>query len=167
MIGIIDKELSAYSIIDEIKKKYPTIDIYLIKDETNLDKSIEILKNKNCKIVISPEKISNNDSLYFLTYEDIETTNSYVLDSKELIEAVKNANLAKVDDILNNLDIDNNQVIIINNPILLFIKSKINDKYSNKIISSTEKIINDIESIINEHNFDINGNGNLIEITEK
>ena len=158
MIGIINNELSAYSIIDRIRTYNKNLNIYLYKEKVNdYEEVIEKLINKNCEIIIIPsiDNIDNIKKKYnkvkFICLKEINIKDSIILDNKELIKAINLGNQNKVLDILKNLNI-NNKRIVINNPTLLFIKEILEKDYNCKIIDNIDYLIEEIDKNINKYN---------------
>ena len=54
MIGIIMNDITYFPIIEKIKEKYPTCNIYICRKET--EESIKLLIEKNCQIIITTNK---------------------------------------------------------------------------------------------------------------
>jgi hypothetical protein len=154
MIGIINNELDAYSIIDKITKRFDRVDIYLYKEDvTDINMVINKLIDKGCRVIIMKDKISNIEKMYpninFIYLEDIDTYNGYVLDNDNLINAIISGNLVEVRSILSSLNIEKEKVIILNNPKLLFIKSIISEIYKdNKIIDNIGILIDKLVLLI-------------------
>ncbi len=150
MIGIIDNEISAYSVIEKLQIEFPNTNIYLYPID-NLEDGIKKLTKKECNFIILKKKqeIANYENKYpniiFLSEDSLSNKNSFLLNNPLLIQAVEQGNQDKVNNILNELKIEE-EIIYIDNPKLLFIKTILQDKYPNK------KITDSIDIIIEEIN---------------
>lgn len=167
MIGIIYDALTAFPIIERITEKIPQATIYLYKEEVNdIDLVIDKLLNKNCQIIILKEinqKIQNKyPNIKFITLKNIKNNNSYIIDNKELLEAINNKDIDKINSILQNIKIPKDKIIIINNPKLLFIKSIIEKDFSNQIIDNLDYLILEINKYLK---LEDNNKGNCFIIT--
>lgn len=171
MLGIINKDLGVFCLIDKIKKEYPKIDIYLSRYEENTEDLISLFIEKNCHILIVSkelkEKLSTKYSnIYFLALEDVSIDNSYVFDD-ELVDSVSLGDINKVKSILNNTKISKDKVIVLNNSVLLFIESLIKEVFSNKIISNVDLLIEDIKEIVNNNKYNVEQESKVQEIILK
>ena len=156
MIGIIEDKLTAFSIADKIHNKYSQVDIYLFDGDIN--KGIEILKNKGCIIIITNSNI--NCTIPVISLNNNNPNNTYNLNDKELIDYIEQGNIKLVKKFLNNLNIKED-TIILNNPKLLYIESIIKEYFPNK------KIINNIDYLLDEldkYKSKFIGEGNLFYI---
>jgi len=143
MIGVISKK-NIYPLLIEIANKKNT-NVYWYKND-DINKGIERLKEKQCKIIITDLDYSkiNGTEINFISL-NIEPDNSkYIIDKKELVESVNNGNEEKVIEILESLKIPKEQEILILNPTLLFIKHIIEEKFTNKVITIEDLILNNI-----------------------
>lgn len=143
MIGVITKR-NVYPLLIEIANKKNT-NVYWYKND-DINKGIERLKEKQCKIIITDLDYSkiNGTEINFISL-NIEPDNSkYIIDKKELVESVNNGNEEKVIEILESLKIPKEQEILILNPTLLFIKHIIEEKFTNKVITIEDLILNNI-----------------------
>ena len=167
MIGIINKTIGAYSIIEKIHHNFPNIDIYLYGEE-NEEAAIKIMIEKKCKIIILSEEnkplINKYPEIIFISSKRKNKKNEYYLENNDLIKAVEEGNLKVVKEILNKIDIPKEKTIVINNPILLFIKEILEETYKNKIIDNTNYLIDSINEIIQKEKLIINKIGNIKRI---
>jgi len=160
MIGIINDKIEAFVILDTIRKKYPTCNIYISSITNSITESISKIKEK-CQIIIIPENYNlvdlqtNYPNIYFLKVPKLQE-DGYTLDDNALLEAISLGKLDKVEKILNT--ISTNQTIILNNPKLLLIKDLISSKLSNKIMTSMDQLLSDLDYLIKKNNIQITGN---------
>ena len=142
MIGVITKE-NVNLLLIEISNK--NNNVYWYKDN-NLEKGIEALKEKNCNIIVTDQDYSkiNESNIKFINLKPTYNNDDYVLDDKELVDAVIAANEAKVIEILSNIDIPKDKNIIITNPTLLFIKHIIEEKLKIKVKTINDLILDEI-----------------------
>ncbi len=167
MIGIIETELNAFSIMENIKNKYPNINIniYYLKD--NIEEGVAKLKDN--RIIIVPdiykkalsEKYPN---IHFLSLKTLVLKDSYELNQEELVNAIIKGNDKEITNILNTISINKDTVIIINNPILLWIKPKIQEIFSNSISSNIDILLEDLEQVIAKEKIDSHQEGNIMVI---
>lgn len=143
MIGIINNVMSAYSVAEKIKKFFPYVSIYLYIED-NVDRGIDLLNNCNIIILPNNDKLSFYQEKYpeivFLTLSVINS-NGYVLDDDELLRAITSGNDSMVRELIEKKNIEDD-VIILNNPKLLYIKSIIEDIYTDK------KIIDNVDYLV-------------------
>jgi hypothetical protein len=163
MIGIINNEISALSLIDKITNKFSKVDIYLYKEEVkDIEEVINLLLEKNCKIIILKEKNTDLEEKYqninFLYLEDLNRDNGYILDNNDLVEAVEEGNEKKVKEILSTITIPTDKTIILNNPKLLFIKSIICETFNNEVIDNIDILLDKIANVLDK---DISSDGNV------
>jgi hypothetical protein len=163
MIGIINNEISALSLIDKITNKFSKVDIYLYKEEVkDIEEVINLLLEKNCKIIILKEKNTDLEEKYqninFLYLEDLNRDNGYILDNNDLVEAVEEGNEKKVKEILSTITIPTDKTIILNNPKLLFIKSIICETFNNEVIDNIDILLDKIANVLDK---DISSDGNI------
>jgi hypothetical protein len=163
MIGIINNEISALSLIDKITNKFSKVDIYLYKEEVkDIEEVINLLLEKNCKIIILKEKNTYLEEKYqninFLYLEDLNRDNGYILDNNDLVEAVEEGNEKKVKEILSTITIPTDKTIILNNPKLLFIKSIICETFNNEVIDNIDILLDKIANVLDK---DISSDGNV------
>jgi len=161
MIGIIETELNAFILMDYIKKKYPklNINIYYLKD--SITEGIERLKENN-KIIIIPNKCSikkDYPEISFLTLKELVIDNSYELNNKELIKAIQSGNEEIIDNILEEIPL--NKIVLINQPIILWIREKIEKKLKQKVISNIDYLLDDLEKEIKEKKINPNQEGKV------
>jgi hypothetical protein len=142
MVGVITKE-NVNLLLIEISNK--NNNVYWYKDN-NLEKGIEALKEKNCNIIVTGQDYSkiNESNIKFINLKPTYNNDDYVLDDKELVDAVIAANEAKVIEILSNIDIPKDKNIIITNPTLLFIKHIIEEKLKIKVKTINDLILDEI-----------------------
>lgn len=156
MIGILSDILTGYIISEQIREKYPNIDIYISND---IDKLLV-----KCKIIITSEDIKLDKNIIVLKIENYAKEDSYIIDDDNLLEAVISGNNKKIFEIVNNLNISSKQTIIINNPKILLIKHIIKEKYSNIIITSLDILITKLDKVIIDNDFDTNNSSKTIVI---
>ena len=161
MIGIIETELNAFILMDYIKKKYPklNINIYYLKD--SITEGIERLKENN-KIIIIPNNCSikkDYPEISFLTLKELVIDNSYELNNKELIKAIQSGNEEIIDNILEEIPL--NKIVLINQPIILWIREKIEKKLKQKVISNIDYLLDDLEKEIKEKKINPNQEGKV------
>ena len=161
MIGILNSALESFIITDEIRKIYPSVNIYIC-DKKEIKKNIEKLRKKECKIIIFKQNYdiselkNKNKDLVLVTIPIINNKEYFLLDTKELVNAVINGNKKEVEKILNNIEIPLNKTILINDTKLLLIKEQLSSKYPNKIVTSIDFLLSEINTIIREKNIDCN-----------
>ena len=143
MIGVITKE-NVYPLLIEIVNKCNT-NIYLYKND-NIELGIEKLKEKNCQIIITDLDYSNinEQNIKFISIKYPSTNNDYLIDNKELIDAVNEGNESRVAEILDNINIPNDKDILIINPIILLVLHLIKNKFPNNIKTISDIIIESI-----------------------
>ena len=114
MIGVITKE-NVYPLLIEILNRCKT-NIFLYKSD-NIELGIEKLKEKNYQIIITDLDYSNiQEDIKFISLKYPSTNNDYLIDNKELIDAINEGNESKVVEILNNMNISKDKDILIINP---------------------------------------------------
>ena len=146
MIGVISAEISIYGVLEKIHNKYPTTMIYLYYSNNYKD-GIKELKKKNCKIIITPEKVENdnNSNIIFLSIKPLIKENAYYMDDEKLLEKIDQGNEEAIHKILEKKEIQED-TIILNNPKLLFIKRIIEDIFKEKtILDNTDILIEKID----------------------
>ena len=144
MIGIIGSELIAFPIIERIKEKYPECNIFVSTNSS-------ILKEKGCQMILDTRKKRKLE-------------NVYLLDNKELIEAIKKGKEQEVKRIFKEIKIPKNQTIYLENPILLWVKKEIEMSFENTIIDSVEVFIKQLEEEIRKKNLNCKQEGKVIVI---
>lgn len=160
MIGIIETELNAFIIMESIKKKYPkiNINIYYLKD--SIIEGIERLKENN-KIIIVPNCsiMKEYPEISFLSLKDLVIDNTYELKDLELIEAIQTGN----EEIINKLlkKIPKNKIILINQPIILWIREIIEKKSNQKVISNIDSLLDELEKELKEKKINPNQEGKV------
>lgn len=151
MIGIIDREISAYSVIEKIHHQFPSVNIYLYPTD-DLEEGIETLRKKNCQIIILrdskylPELEKKYPELTFLPEDKESIEDSFLLDDKDLLQAIEKGQEQEVRKILEELEIKED-TIFLKNPKLLFIKKIIKQIYPEKNMMDSIDIL--IEQIRN------------------
>ena len=165
MIGIIETELNAFSIMDTIKKKYPSININIFYLKDNIEEGINKLKDNN-KIIIIPDKYKKElenqyKTVTFLSLKELLLENSYELNDKELIKAIETGNDKEVIRILKSIKINNNTIILINNPIVLWIKKIVEEVLNRKVVSNIDILLEDIEKELKKEQIDIHQEGKV------
>ncbi len=161
MIGILNSALESFIITDAIRKIYPSVNIYIC-DNKDIKKNIEKIRKKECKIIIFKQNYdiselkNKNKDLFLLTIPIINNKDYFLLDTKELVNAVINGNEKEVETILNNIEIPLNKTILINDTKLLLIKEQLSSKYPNKIVTSIDFLLSEINTIIRQKNIDCN-----------
>ena len=144
MIGVITKE-NVYPLLIEILNRCNT-NIFLYKSD-NIELGIEKLKEKNCQIIITDLDYSNiQEDIKFISLKYPSTNNDYLIDNKELIDAINEGNESKVVEILNNMNISKDKDILIINPIILLVLHLIKNKFPNNIKTISDIIIDIINS---------------------
>lgn len=142
MIGVITKE-NVYPLLIEILNRCNT-NIFLYKSD-NIELGIEKLKEKNCQIIITDLDYSNiQEDIKFISLKYPSTNNDYLIDNKELIDAINEGNESKVVEILNNMNISKDKDILIINPIILLVLHLIKNKFPNNIKTISDIIIETI-----------------------
>lgn len=160
MIGIIETKLNAFIIMESIKKKYPkiNINIYYLKD--SIIEGIERLKENN-KIIIVPNCsiMKEYPEISFLSLKDLVIDNTYELKDLELIEAIQTGN----EEIINKLlkKIPKNKIILINQPIILWIREIIEKKSNQKVISNIDNLLDELEKELKEKKINPNQEGKV------
>jgi hypothetical protein len=169
MIGIIETDLKAFSIIEIIKKKYPKVNIKIYSLDNNIEKGIIKLQD-TCKIIVIPSQddIKQLENKYpnisFLSVKPLIKENSYILDDTNIIELIHNGNEKEIREVLKQLVIPKDKTIIINNPELLWIQSIIKEVLPNPIINTFDSFIEELEEIINNNHILINQEGIVSKI---
>lgn len=146
MIGIIMNDITYFPIIEKIKEKYPTCNIYICRKET--EESIKLLIEKNCKIIITLNKeLLSKEKKYpdisFLTLTNLNS-NAYLLENNDLLNYINQGKEKEIRKLLVELNIPKDKVIYIRNPKFLFIKHIIKEYYNNKIEDSISNLIDEI-----------------------
>lgn len=159
MLGIIGPLLEIFPLMETIRKKYKNIDICISENKDS------ILKNNQCKIIISlNDSIKDNN---IINYYRKENKNEISLDNETLIEYIKKGNEQDIINYLKSLNIPVNKKILLNRPILIYIKHIINSIYSNEIVDRNEEIIEEIEIIKERYNIKISRNNKDIIIRKQ
>ncbi len=157
MIGIIMNDITYFTLIERIRKNYPTCNIYICRKET--EESIHLLKEKNCKIIITLNKeLLSKEKKYpdisFLTLDNFIEENDYLLDDIDILKNISTGNEQEIRKRLISLNIPKDKVIYINNPKYLFIKHLIKEYYNNPIKDNIDKLIDEIERLKTDLNQD-------------
>ena len=166
MIGIIEKELNAFSIIEYIKRKYPMININIWYLKEDIEEGIKKLQ-KDCKIIIIPSNSNKSilkekyQNISFINIREIKIDNAYFLEEPQLLKAVEEGNEEKVRTILKTLNIEKNKTILINNLELLWIKPIIQEIYENHILCNIELLLEDLEKELETRKISINQEGKV------
>lgn len=169
MIGIIETELKAFCILENLKNKYPKINIRISYLKEDIDECINKLQS-TCKIIIIPSNYNVNDyikkypNLIFVKEKDVKVDNSYLLNNKELISYIYEGNEKEIINVLNSLKIPQDKTIVINDIELLMIKSIIQELYPNPIISNIDLLIEEISSVINKNKIQITEEGEVLVV---
>ena len=159
MLGIIGPLLEIFPLMETIRKKYKNIDICISENKDS------ILKNNQCKIIISlNDSIKDNN---IINYYRKENKNEISLDNETLIEYIKKGNEQDIINYLKSLNIPVNKKILLNRPILIYIKHIINSIYSNEIEDRNEEIIEEIEIIKERYNIKLSRNNKDIIIRKQ
>ena len=163
MIGIINSELSAYSILEKIRDKYPTCDIYLYPYvyENILD-ILPFFIEKKCSFLILPKKDKKKveelySDIYCFSLEDFFQNS--VFDREDLLKAIREGNLLEVESILNQITVPVEDIIYLNYPELLFIRSLIEKRYPNSIVFSLDNLLCEMDTILVREKISLSGNG--------
>lgn len=163
MIGIISNELEGFSIIEQINRKYPKINIYLCKTNENLEEQIKTLKNKKCKIIILPKEDKKITEKYteisFISIEKNIEQQFILFEEKMLCKAIDIGNTEKIEQIIKNTKISKNGKILLRNPKMLWIKDLIKKVYKNEIVNITDILLEEINKIIEEKDLNPKENG--------
>lgn len=142
MIGVITKE-NVYPLLIEILNRCNT-NIFLYKSD-NIELGIEKLKEKNCQLIITDLDYSNiQEDIKFISLKYPSSNNEYLIDNKELIDAINEGNESKVVEILNNMNISKDKDILIINPIILLVLHLIKNRFPNNIKTISDIIIETI-----------------------
>ena len=142
MIGVITKE-NVYPLLIEILNRCNT-NIFLYKSD-NIELGIEKLKEKNCQLIITDLDYSNiQEDIKFISLKYPSSNNEYLIDNKELIDAINEGNESKVVEIINNMNISKDKDILIINPIILLVLHLIKNKFPNNIKTISDIIIETI-----------------------
>lgn len=161
MIGIIETELNAFSIMENIKKKYPNLNMNIYYLKNSVEEGIEKLK-KNSKVIITPYQFKNQkeySEITFLSLKELVIDNSYELKEKELMEAIRTGNEKKINEILKR--IPKNKIILINHPSLLWIKEKIEKEFNLEVISNIDILLDELENALKEKKINLNQEGKV------
>ena len=150
MIGIIMNDITYFPIIEKIKEKYPTCNIYICRKET--EESIKLLIEKNCQIIITTNKNlllkrKKYPDISFLTLTNLNN-NAYLLENNDLLNYINQGKEKEIRKLLVDLNIPKDKVIYIMNPKYLFIKHIIKEYYNNKIEDSTNLLLEEIAQIM-------------------
>ncbi len=163
MIGIISNELEGFSIIEQINRKYPKINIYLCKTNENLEEQIKTLKNKKCKIIILPKEDKKITEKYteisFISIEKNIEQQFILFEEKMLCKAIDIGNTEKIEQIIKNTKISKNGKILLRNPKMLWIEDLIKKVYKNEIVNITDILLEEINKIIEEKDLNPKENG--------
>lgn len=168
MIGIINQDISTYIIIEKIRNNFPKIDIYWLKEEKNIEKSILLLEEKNCKIIIVPsiKKKPQQKDITILSLEKNQKE-GYVLDQKELKDAIQNRKEENIKKILKEMNIPKDKIIRIMDPSILWVEKLIKEIYpNNNIETNIEELIEKIKQVIKEKGYNSEELGQTILLTE-
>ncbi len=163
MIGIISNELEGFSIIEQINRKYPKINIYLCKTNENLEEQIKTLKNKKCKIIILPKEDKKITEKYteisFISIEKNIEQQFILFEEKMLCKAIDIGNTEKIEQIIKNTKISKNGKILLRNPKMVWIEDLIKKVYKNEIVNITDILLEEINKIIEEKDLNPKENG--------
>ena len=163
MIGIISNELEGFSIIEQINRKYPKINIYLCKTNENLEEQIKTLKNKKCKIIILPKEDKKITEKYteisFISIEKNIEQQFILFEEKLLCKAIDIGNTEKIEQIIKNTKISKNGKILLRNPKMVWIEDLIKKVYKNEIVNITDILLEEINKIIEEKDLNPKENG--------
>ena len=161
MLGIIEKEITAFSIMDKIGKEYPTLDLYYATNDS--EEMIQEFIKRHCKIIILPKvekKLQNKyPDIVFLDFEFPMSEEYYPLANEELLKTIEEGDQKKVQSILKSLTISEDKIIVLNNPKLRWIKDEIKSVFSNDIVDTLDIILEKIEKIRKEKNLSFEGTG--------
>ena len=160
MIGIIMNDITYFPIIEKIKEKYPTCNIYICRKET--EESIKLLIEKNCQIIITTNKNlllkrKKYPDISFLTLTNPNHNNIYLLENNDLLNYINQGKEKEIRKLLVDLNIPKDKVIYIMNPKYLFIKHIIKEYYNNKIEDSISNLIDEIILLKKKINFNQKG----------
>lgn len=152
MIGIISDELTGVSIIEQIAKKYPKINIYLCKQKSSIEEKIEVLKNKKCKIIILskvPKSLKEKyQGLNFISLEKDYNEEFFLFEEDIMCQAIDKGNQQKIEELITSTRIPKTKKILLRDPKMLWIMSLIEANHKNEIVNVGDLLVEEISMII-------------------
>ncbi len=164
MIGIISSSLKSFIIMDKIRKKYNSIDIYVYNNDLNIEDKVYNLVNIGCKIIIV-DSINKNkwdySDVFFIDFSEvqIDIDNPYSFCENDIIKWIEQGNQKMIVDYLSSIKIDDNKTIILKDIRMIFIKNEILKFFSNKIVDSLDGIMMKIDEYIKINQINCINNG--------
>lgn len=164
MIGIISSSLKSFIIMDKIRKKYNSIDIYVYNNDLNIEDKVYNLVNIGCKIIIV-DSINKNkwdySDVFFIDVSEvqIDIDNPYLFCENDIIKWIEQGNQKMIVDYLSSIKIDDNKTIILKDIRMIFIKNEILNFFSNKIVDSLDGMMMKIDEYIKINQINCINNG--------
>jgi len=164
MIGIISSSLKSFIIMDKIRKKYNSIDIYVYNNDLNIEDKVYNLVNIGCKIIIV-DSINKNkwdySDVFFIDVSEvqIDIDNPYLFCENDIIKWIEQGNQKMIVDYLSSIKIDDNKTIILKDIRMIFIKNEILKFFSNKIVDSLDGMMMKIDEYIKINQINCINNG--------
>ncbi len=164
MIGIISSSLKSFIIMDKIRKKYNSIDIYVYNNDLNIEDKVYNLVNIGCKIIIV-DSINKNkwdySDVFFIDVSEvqIDIDNPYSFCENDIIKWIEQGNQKMIVDYLSSIKIDDNKTIILKDIRMIFIKNEILKFFSNKIVDSLDGMMMKIDEYIKINQINCINNG--------
>lgn len=164
MIGIISSSLKSFIIMDKIRKKYNSIDIYVYNNDLNIEDKVYNLVNIGCKIIIV-DSINKNkwdySDVFFIDLSEvqIDIDNPYSFCENDIIKWIEQGNQKMIVDYLSSIKIDDNKTIILKDIRMIFIKNEILKFFSNKIVDSLDGMMMKIDEYIKINQINCINNG--------
>ena len=164
MIGIISSSLKSFIIMDKIRNKYNSIDIYVYNNDLNIEDKVYNLVNIGCKIIIV-DSINKNkwdySNVFFIDVSEvqIDIDNPYSFCENDIIKWIEQGNQKMIVDYLSSIKIDDNKTIILKDIRMVFIKNEIHKFFSNKIVDSLDGMMMKIDEYIKINQINCINNG--------
>lgn len=164
MIGIISSSLKSFIIMDKIRKKYNSIDIYVYNNDLNIEDKVYNLVNIGCKIIIV-DSINKNkwdySNVFFIDVSEvqIDIDNPYSFCENDIIKWIEQGNQKMIVDYLSSIKIDDNKTIILKDIRMIFIKNEILKFFNNKIVDSLDGMMMKIDEYIKINQINCINNG--------
>ena len=164
MIGIISSSLKSFIIMDKIRKKYNSIDIYVYNNDLNIEDKVYNLVNIGCKIIIV-DSINKNkwdySNVFFIDVSEvqIDIDNPYSFCENDIIKWIEKGNQKMIVDYLSSIKIDDNKTIILKDIRMIFIKNEILKFFNNKIVDSLDGMMMKIDEYIKINQINCINNG--------
>lgn len=164
MIGIIANELTAFSIIEAIKKEYPKVNIYWKNNIANDENQVQILLQKKCNIIIVPSdkyipKDNPKDISFIVISKIKEKENYFEIKNNKITNAVKIGDVKSIQKELQKISIPKDKIILLNTSELLYIKELIKEYFPNSIIDFREQLLDNLKGVIEKKKINIEGEG--------